>query len=462
MEVQFLSRDNELKLSYEAAIYVSNELKKLKVILVPNVFKETFFDYQSPYVIWWGSRVSAKSYVKAIQMLYKATNQSYFRCLFARETQKDARDSQFLLFKDIITKDYPWLADEFTIKESTMTIVHNKTGHFLKGASFEEPPRSLNEYTDFWVDEPITRNSCISKADLLDISGTLRNKHGMKSQKHLTFNPISQDTFIYKDFFSENKVFTAAITMSNYGDNPFCPPEKIEEFELIKIIDPDRYAIDALGKWGIIKPDKPFLHRYVPSKHETDESIQVNDNLPILLSFDFNIKLSCLVGQVSVYDKHIRLIKEFHDDTADMDIFEYIPHIINYFGVHREYHITGDATANAGSAWTKGNSSGWGIIFNILEKMNVNYTKSVPTSNPSHYNTKVICNSLIAMTEDFLISSKDCPTTTDDFKKMELDSAGAYNKALAEKKGYGHMGDCGRYFMHVFCYDLWKEYAVLE
>lgn len=459
MEVQFLSRENELKLSYKAAIYISNELKKLKIILVPSVFKDAFFDYQSPYVIWWGSRVSAKSYVKAIQMLYKATHQTYFRCLFARETQKDARDSQFLLFKDIITKDYPWLSQEFTIKETTMTIVHNKTGHFLKGASFEEPPRSLNEYTDFWVDEPITRNSCISKADLLDISGTLRNKYGMKSQKHLTFNPISQDTFIYKDFFSDTKVFTAAITMSNFGDNPFCPPEKIEEFELIKLIDPERYEIDALGKWGIIKPETPFFYNFESKKHEV-EHIDINDNLPICLSFDFNIVMSCLMGQVSIYDRYIRKIKDFRNPTANFDLEEFVIDIITTIGLDKNYRITGDASGDNRGTFTRGHSSGFTIIFNTLDKLGVNYEDCLQQSNISHYNSKQICNALMKMEQDMKYSKSGCELTLNDIKKMEQDSAGGYNKKLAEAKGYGHLGDCERYFNHVFCLDLWKEYVL--
>jgi len=143
MEVIFLKREVEKKLSYEQAIYISNELKKLHKILLPSVFEESFFDFDSTYKILYGSRVSAKSYVKGLELLYKAVHQKYFRCLFARETQKDSRDTQFLLFKDIITKMYPWLASEFTIKESSMMIVHNKTGHFLKGASFEDPPRFI-------------------------------------------------------------------------------------------------------------------------------------------------------------------------------------------------------------------------------------------------------------------------------------------------------------------------------
>lgn len=459
MEVIFLKREVEKKLSYEQAIYISNELKKLHKILLPSVFEESFFDFDSPYKIYYGSRVSAKSYVKAIELLYKAVHQKYFRCLFARETQKDSRDTQFLLFKDIITKMYPWLASEFTIKESSMMIVHNKTGHFLKGASFEDPPRSLADYTDFWVDEPITRKSCISRADLLDMSGTLRNSYGMASQKHLTFNPISDDTFIYTDFFSEKKVFPANITLANYGDNPFCPPEKIKEFEFIKLIDPERYKVDCLGHWGVIKPNTPFFYNYDSQKHEVD-SIEINDNLPICLSLDFNVVMSCLMGQVSVHDGYVRKIKEWRNPEANWDIEELIVNIVNKIGLHREYLITGDASGDNRGTFTKGHASGFTIIFSKLTDMGVNFTDMVGTSNMSHYNSKQVNNTLLKVVDDIKYSRTGCPITISDIKKMEQDSAGGYNKKLAEAKGYGHLGDCERYFNHVFCRDLWSDYVV--
>jgi len=464
MEVQFLSREVEERLSYEAAIYVSNELKKLKIILVPSILKESFFDFESPYVIWYGSRVSAKSYYKAIQMLYKCEHQTYYRGIFARQTKTDARDSQFQLFKDIITSFYPWLMDEFTIRETTMTIIHNKTGHFLKGASFEDPPRSLSEYTDFWVDEPITHNKgSIDRADLLDISGTLRNSFGMKSQKHLTFNPISEDTFIYTDFFSDKKVFPSAVTLMNYQDNPFCPPEKIEEFEFIKEVDPDRYEVDALGKWGMVKPDKLFFYNFNAKKHEL-ETIEINENLPICLSFDFNVTLSCLAGQVSIYDRYVRKIKEWHDkdEASDMDLGELLFDIVETFGRDRVYLVTGDGTGGARSGITKGKISAWTTIFQWMENNNIQFENHVPSVNLGHYNSKRVCNSLLKIEEDILYSKTGCPMTLKDIKKMEQDSSGGYNKKLAEAKGYGHLGDCERYFNHVFCFDLWNEYLNLD
>ena len=75
------------------------------VIPVPKVFVEHWNDTR-PYQIWYGARFTGKSYQKAQQLLLKAINQDYFRCVFARRTQKAARESQFQLFQDVL-KMYP-------------------------------------------------------------------------------------------------------------------------------------------------------------------------------------------------------------------------------------------------------------------------------------------------------------------------------------------------------------------
>ena len=212
---------------YDNAVSISEEAKASGIIVLPRHYANTF-QSDATFKICYGSRVSAKTWVKSVEFINKCVTQKYFRGLFARQTQKDARESQFQLLNDLITKIYPWLAEEFIIHKSTMMISH-KNGNFMRGASFEDPIRSLAEYTDFWIDEPITRNGSVRKNDLLDLKGTLRNSYGIKSQIHLTFNPISKQTWIYQDFFDELKFGDVDIALCNYQHNPFCPPEKVRE-----------------------------------------------------------------------------------------------------------------------------------------------------------------------------------------------------------------------------------------
>jgi phage terminase large subunit len=110
--------------------------------------------------------------------------------------------------------------------------------------------RSVADPTDFWAEEPITRESEIKRQDFFDIVGSLRNSHGVQTQFHFTFNPISKQTWIYRDFF-ESQLYDVETLFVNYWDNPYCPQPTITFLESLKQLDPKRYEVDALGNWGI-------------------------------------------------------------------------------------------------------------------------------------------------------------------------------------------------------------------
>jgi phage terminase large subunit len=122
----------------------------------------------------------------------------------------------------------------------------------MVGGSFEQPDtlRSVAEVTDFWAEEPITREAQIDKEAFLDITGSLRNSYGIPTQFHFTFNPISKETWIYRDFFRD-KLFDAEMLFVNYPDNPFCPESAKVFLESLATLDPKRYKVDALGEWGV-------------------------------------------------------------------------------------------------------------------------------------------------------------------------------------------------------------------
>lgn len=177
----------------------------------------------------------------------------YFRLIFARDTQKNVRNSQYQLFKDIAGR-FDCFRNQFSFSDTVMRIVHNRSGNFLVGGSFEQPDtlRSVADPTDFWAEEPITREAQIKRQDFFDIVGSLRNAYGIPTQFHFTFNPISKQTWIYQDFFESDMYKDEVdILFVNYWDNPFCPQSTIDFLTSLKFKDPKRYLVDALGNWGV-------------------------------------------------------------------------------------------------------------------------------------------------------------------------------------------------------------------
>lgn len=206
-----------------------------------------------PYQIWYGGRGGAKSWTKAIYFLLKAQEANYFRLVFARDTQRNVRKSQYQLFHDICHK-FECFHDEFDFNSTEMRVTSRRTGNFLMGGSFEQPDtlRSIADPTDFWAEEPITREAQINRQAFLDIVGSLRNSYDVQTRFHFTFNPISKETWIYEDFFDKN-LYDVETLFVNYTDNPFCPQSTIDFLESLKRIDPKRYAVDALGQWGVAR-----------------------------------------------------------------------------------------------------------------------------------------------------------------------------------------------------------------
>lgn len=219
---------------------------------VPNAFT-TVWESRKPYQIWYGGRGSAKSWTKAIYFLGVASKADYFRGIFARDTQKNVRNSQYQLFKDIAGR-FDCFKGQFAFHDTTMKITHKASGNFLAGGSFEQPDtlRSVADPTDFWAEEPITREAQIKRQDFFDIKGSLRNSYGIPTKFHFTFNPISKQTWIYQDFF-ENDLYAGEVEklFVNYWDNPFCPADTVRFLESLRTLDPKRYLVDGLGNWGV-------------------------------------------------------------------------------------------------------------------------------------------------------------------------------------------------------------------
>jgi phage terminase large subunit len=222
------------------------------ILRVPDKFTQVW-QSKKPYQIWYGGRGSAKSWTKAIYFLTKSMGGEYNRTVFARDTQKNVRNSQYQLFKDICNR-FDCFRDKFDFKDTVMKVTCKKNDNFLVGGSFEQPDtlRSVADPTDFWAEEPITREAQIKRQDFFDIVGSLRNSYGIPTQFHFTFNPISKLTWIYQDFF-ESELYKGDVEtlFVNYWDNPFCPESTVNFLKSLKMLDPKRYEVDGLGNWGV-------------------------------------------------------------------------------------------------------------------------------------------------------------------------------------------------------------------
>jgi phage terminase large subunit len=201
--------------------------------------------------VFYGGSGSGKSDYKATELLFKCLCQKFCRVLFLRKYREQVRDSQFLLFKGLISR-YE-LGEHFHVKESEMDIICRRTGNMLLSGGLDDVDKlkSTPDITDIWIEEPIDRRGSISSTDFTELDRRLRSPLA-SNHIHLTFNPISKESWIY-DYFFRSDSYGAFKLKTTYLDNFYSPPEQIRQFDILKEKKPDEYAVYALGEWGTLK-----------------------------------------------------------------------------------------------------------------------------------------------------------------------------------------------------------------
>lgn len=229
---------------------------------IPNLFRPERVQ------IWYGGSGSGKSDSKATELLLKCLLNPYCRVMYVRKVYDTIRMSQFQLFKDVI-KRYG-LEKYFKVREDGMTIscTQNSNILFARGLDDVDKITSVADVTDIWIEEPIDKKGSISSSDFTELNRRLRCPKA-SNHIHLTFNPISRDSWIHDYFFKSNE-YGAFILRTTYLDNAFTPKDQVRQFEILKSKKPEEYQVYALGEWGKLKQGLVFPEYMIVPEMPTD------------------------------------------------------------------------------------------------------------------------------------------------------------------------------------------------
>jgi phage terminase large subunit len=224
-------------------------------VTVNDIYLANFFRPER-IQIWYGGSGGGKSDAKAAELLLKCIFNPYCRVMFCRKTKESIRMSQFRLFKDLI-KRYGF-SGIFRINETAMTLTCTENGNMLFGSGLDDMGKitSIADVTDIWLEEPIDRKGTVSSSDFTELNRRLRSVKA-SNHIHLTFNPISKESWIH-DYFFKSDIYKPFVLCTTYLDNHFTPESQKDEFEILKIKKPDEYAVYALGEWGTLKQGLVF------------------------------------------------------------------------------------------------------------------------------------------------------------------------------------------------------------
>jgi hypothetical protein len=216
-------------------------------------------------------------------------------------------------------------------------------------------------------------------------------------------------------------------------DNPYLDPVEIDSAK--KQLDKVTFQQEYLAE-DVDANEMPFLYCFDEQKH-IGNSFVLADDLPLWLSFDFNVlPMTCVLGQRH-NDNTLRVNKIIKLNNAS--IYDMCDHIkVKYPGYR--WIATGDASGKNRSGTTKGNLSYWQIIRKELNLSD--YQIKLRSKNLDHTSSQVICNSVLEHKD--IVIHKDCKDLVDDCIYAAVDE---YGKLIKTPERGLHFLDGFRYLL---------------
>lgn len=264
-------------------------------------------DYSCRYNVHYGGRGSGKTRFVITKLLFKGLREKR-TILLMRKTTANCKFSVWKELKDAV--DRCGLNKYFTFYESDYSAVCKLNGTVFKcmGLDIAEKIKGFTEVSDVLLEEATEFTP--EDVDLID--GTVRSiKYSLPLQIYFCFNPVSKANYVYKRFGFDTGTVppNTFILKTTYLDNPFLSQDYIQRMENMKITNPSRWKIEALGDF--VSLDKLVYNNW--RAEEFDHST-ITGQLLVGLDFGFVNDISALVASIcDEAAKRIYIFKEWGD-----------------------------------------------------------------------------------------------------------------------------------------------------
>ncbi len=237
-------------------------------------------------------------------------------------------------------------------------------------------------------------------------------------------------------------------TYSTY-DNPHMSSDEVDSARAT--LDPLYFACEYLAQ-DVTLDSMRWAFAYDPQKHLSYEPLQINNNLPLLLSFDFNRNpMSCIVAQVPMYN-NVRIIEAIK--IPNSDIYQMCDYILAKYG-NRLWMVTGDASGKNSSAMVQDNFNYYTAIKQKLQLTNNQLL--VPLANPRMIENRMLINSMLSRA-DVLMDFENTKALQYDLEVAEVLPDGTLKKENRQDQTQQlDLLDCFRYLLNVHCAQFLKQ-----
>ena len=193
-----------------------------------------------------GGAGSGKSHFAAQKLIARALAEPGHKILVTRATRPAVKESCFELIRHYLAEwGVPYKANK-----SDLDIEVGSSAFLFRGLDDPEKRKSIEGITLNWFEEPteLTPN----KFQQLDLR--MRGKPIGYHQNILTFNPVSQNNWMYGYFYGQTQANTT-LDHSTYRDNEKLLAENPEygaQLERYRELDYYYYQVYCLGEWGVL------------------------------------------------------------------------------------------------------------------------------------------------------------------------------------------------------------------
>ena len=258
------------------------------------------------YNIFYGGVGSGKSFYISQRLVYKCLKEKR-KILILRKVGTSLKDSVIAQILLILEK---WQLMSFVKYNKTEReiIFPNGSSILFKGYDNPERVKSIVNITDVWIEEATE----FSQDDFEQIKERVRGT-SKNNEFYISFNPIDINHWIRSYFFdNKDKVLNPRTTLAVktiWTDNPWVGENYRELFETMKIKNPKRYAVSALGNWGV-------LGEIIFEEYDVKDLSKLNDNMFEDISYGLDFGFAHKTGMVKVGIKNgdLYVLEELYFD----------------------------------------------------------------------------------------------------------------------------------------------------
>lgn len=425
--------------------------KKINEIYHPLFQKSNTYKYN----VLWGGAGSGKSYSIGEKIVHRIITERDHVILVVRKSYTEHRNTTYAELKKVI-KSFGLLEHtDFISNPLEIRFPEFNSKIIFLGVDDSEKLKGLSEVSSVWIDE-IT---ALESSDFAEIEDRLRHPTHL-NQIYITFNPVSEHHWIKARFF-DTEDERALIIKSTYKDNKYCTPDYIQQREMQRITDPRRYRIYTLGEWGVMDRDNLYYHRFDDVTHVAKHEFDLDRNLGVMISLDFNVTphITALVVQVDDIEQIVYIQDELslpspRNNTEDLAKaclarVEWYEDLITVYG---------DATGDSRNALVREGVNHYTIFKSVLENAGKQVRISIDNVNPSLSTRQIFVNNFLAGVHKYkIVISPRCKNLIADLlnQKMTMENGkvGISKQKVRNKltgmsyEKYGHSGDAFSYFL---------------